>query len=301
MELDIRLGRVDRTYRPGDRVTGTVTIRGATAPVSHAGLTLRATGTVRPQVDARSLGVFDSGTKPILLLDTAIDMASGGGKLPPDVPLPFEFVLSPLPGRSLTETYHGVYVSVKYAVGVTLARSGFMAKPVEAEVEFNVEVPNPEKLPAAPVEFEIKPESLENVKKTSVGTIPRFSITGRLNRTNCSLNAPFTGEITVVESATRIKSVELQLVRVETLSVGGATAREATEIQNLQVGDGDVCKNLSIPLFMIFPRVFTCPSVVTDTFRVEFEVNIIVVFEEGYMVTENHAVVLYRSPQAAVA
>ena len=52
---------------------------------------------------------------------------------------------------------------------------------------------------------------------------------------------------------------------------------------------------------MVFPRVFTCPTVVTDYFKVEFEVNVIVVFEEGYSVTENHSIRLFRAPAASVA
>jgi hypothetical protein len=140
MELEIRMGRVDKTYRPGERVTGTVTIRGSTSAVSHSGLLLKATGIVKPQVDARSGSSMDASARPILLSECTIDMAPAG-KLPPDVPLPFAFTLAALPGRSLTETYHGVYVSVKFAVAASLARSGFMAKPLEAECEFVVEVP----------------------------------------------------------------------------------------------------------------------------------------------------------------
>jgi Vacuolar protein sorting-associated protein 26 len=303
--LECRLNRVDKTYRPGDRVAGTVTIRNASAPVSHSGLMLRATGVVRPHVESRGLGSSDSSSKSILLSETIIDMAPAG-KLPADVPLPFEFTLAPLPGRSLTETYHGVYVSVKFSIAVTLARSGFMAKPLDVETEFVVEVPvrtarhlsdspfpplllttrsaallplpllsqSTEKPPPAPVEFEIKPESLDNIKKGSLTTIPQFRVKGHLTRSNCSLNSPFTGEITVLESAAKIKSIEMQLVRVETIYAGGSeVSREATEIQNLQIGDGAVCINLAIPLYMIFPRVFTCPTVITDTFRVEFEVR----------------------------
>ena len=107
-----------------------------------------------------------------------------------------------------------------------------------------------------------------------------FSVTGRLNMTNCCLRAPFTGHIVVEESEAEIQSIELQLVRVETTStcrchcvllraphldstaaIDGATTSDATEIQNLQVGDGDVPRGLSIPLYMIFPRLFACPSV----------------------------------------
>ena len=32
----------------------------------------------------------------------------------------------------------------------------------------------------------------------------------------------------------------------------------------------------------------------TDLFKVEFEVNLIVVFSDGYMVTENFPITLYR-------
>jgi hypothetical protein len=274
-ELEVKMGRVDKTYCPGDRVSGTITLRGGGGPVAHSGLALRAFGHIRPHMEASRLGGGAGGeaARPILLMDTHIEMAAAG-KLPPDVPLPFEFVLAPLPGRALTDTYKGVYVSVRFAVVATLTRSGFMAKPLEREVEFVVEVPCGEAPPPAPADFEIKPESLENVKKTSVGAIPKFSIKGKLKRTNCPLNAAFTGEVTVAECAARIKSIELQLVRVETILMGGAqVARESTEIQNLQVGDGNVCKNLAIRLYMIFPRVFTCPTIVTDTFKVEFEVR----------------------------
>ena len=42
----------------------------------------------------------------------------------------------------------------------------------------------------------------------------------------------------------------------------------ATEIQNIQIADGDVCRGLPIPIFMIFPRLFTCPTLSTSNFKV---------------------------------
>ena len=71
-------------------------------------------------------------------------------------------------------------------------------------------------------------------------------------------------------------------------------AKEATEIQNIQIADGDVCRNLGVPLYMLFPRLFTCPTVDTGGFKVEFEVNLVVLFNDGYMVTENFPLNLYR-------
>lgn len=45
-------------------------------------------------------------------------------------------------------------------------------------------------------------------------------------------------------------------------------ARDATEIQNIQIADGDVCRNLPIPIYMVFPRLFTCPTLETTNFKV---------------------------------
>ena len=69
-------------------------------------------------------------------------------------------------------------------------------------------------------------------------------------------------------SEAAIKSIELQLVRVETCGCLEGYAKDATEIQNIQIAEGDVCRNMSIPLYMIFPRLFTCPTLATDNFKV---------------------------------
>ena len=42
----------------------------------------------------------------------------------------------------------------------------------------------------------------------------------------------------------------------------------ATEIQNIQLAEGDVCRGLPIPIHMIFPRLFTCPTLATNNFKV---------------------------------
>ena len=40
--------------------------------------------------------------------------------------------------------------------------------------------------------------------------------------------------------------------------------QEATEVQNLQIADGNPAHNLKLPIYMILPRNFTCPSTVTS-------------------------------------
>jgi len=42
----------------------------------------------------------------------------------------------------------------------------------------------------------------------------------------------------------------------------------ASEIQTIQIGDGNVIKGLPIPIFMIFPRLFSCPTLLTTNFKI---------------------------------
>jgi len=71
-------------------------------------------------------------------------------------------------------------------------------------------------------------------------------------------------------------------------------ARDATEIQNIQIADGDVCRGLSVPIYMVFPRLFTCPTLETTNFKVEFEVNIVVLLHADHLITENFPLKLCR-------
>lgn len=71
-------------------------------------------------------------------------------------------------------------------------------------------------------------------------------------------------------------------------------AKEASEIQSIQVVDGNAIPNQNIPLYMVFPRLFTCPTVSVQQFRIEFEVNLVVHFVEGLSITENFPLKLFR-------
>jgi hypothetical protein len=87
-----------------------------------------------------------------------------------------------------------------------------------------------------------------------------------------------------------IKSIELQLVRVETCGCAEGYSKDCTflifffgefydeleinlitkvtEIQNVQIGEGDVLRGIQIPIYMIFPRLFTCPTLLTTNFKI---------------------------------
>jgi len=83
-------------------------------------------------------------------------------------------------------------------------------------------------------------------------------------------------------------------VRVESFNYNQKDERRATEVQNLQIIDGDPLKNVEVPLHMQFPKVYACPTYLGDKFKIEFEINVIVIFINGYQVTENYPMRLYR-------
>lgn len=183
---------------------------------------------------------------------------------------------------------------------------------IQPNVRYLLQLKKSAKADAKPVQFVISPESLQNVRERA--RIPRFKITGHLDSTVCCLTTPFTGEVSylftkadfdqlpicqdpiltylflklvVQNSEIPIKSVELQLVRVETCGCAEGYSRDgklflitnnwclfkfyhclATEIQNVQIGEGDVACGIAIPIDMVFPRLFTCPTLTTSSFKI---------------------------------
>jgi len=292
--LEIRLKRADRVYKPGELVTGVVAVT-TKGKLSHAGVTLLMEGSVQLQLSAKSIGLFEAfynSIKPVQLLYYSVTIAESG-EIPDGAELPFEFLLEPLQGQQLYDTYHGVFVNIQYSLRCDMKR-GILAKDVQKTLEFIIEVPSPKVPAGTPIPFIITPDSLENVKKTSRKHVPNFKLNGQLSTAVCSLEDPITGEVMLESSDAVIKSVELQLVRVETCGCADGYAKEATEIQNIQIADGDICRGLSIPIYMVFPRLFTCSTVAARTFKIEFEINLVVMLEDGHLITENFPLKLVR-------
>ncbi|RYH13493.1 hypothetical protein EON65_35530 [archaeon] len=293
--LDIKLKRLDRVYRPKEKVEGNVIVH-AFKGWSHSGINLVVEGLIYLSHSNRGFAGIggDPNNRPIHLLRQEIQVC-GAGKFPDGVAeLPFSFVVNPVSGQQLYESYHGVYVSIVYNIQATCDR-GVMKKSLIKDTEFLVEIPmQVDKKESEPVSFSITPEALSNVNSKAASTIPKFSVSGKLHRTKFPINQPLTGEVLIELSAAPVKSLELQLVRVETVSTDGRLTKEATEVQNIQIGDGNICRNFSVPMYMVFPRIFSCPTLITPTFKIEFEVNLIMIYGDDYMITENFPIVLFR-------
>lgn len=294
--LDIKLSRFDRVYRPNEVVKGVVMLN-HDGSLSHQGITLKVEGCAKLKINQAKIGLLDTfsggNIKPLELISHEIPIASPGKIAGGHAEIPFEFAVTPLEGQNLYESYHGMFINVTYLMTCECKR-GMLKEKMIRQMEFIVEVPTLNPPVKVPDPFTITPNSLTNVKEASGSSVPDFRITGRLHKLNCPINEPFTGEIVVEDSKTPIRSIELQLVRIEDVSHAEGSVKEKTEIQNLQLGSGDVARNLTIPIYMIFPRLFTCPTMITAGFKVEFEINLIILFAENYMVQENFPITLYR-------
>ena len=70
--------------------------------------------------------------------------------------------------------------------------------------------------------------------------------------------------------------------------------KQASEVQNIQIADGDVPRGTVVPLFMVFPRYFSCPTQESAAFKIGFEVNICVVFVDNHSVSIGFPMDLYK-------
>ncbi|XP_041968869.1 vacuolar protein sorting-associated protein 26C isoform X1 [Aricia agestis] len=324
--LNINLKRASKIYHEGETIAGVVVVD-SSADVRHEGLTLTMEGSVNLQLSTKTIGIFEAfsnSIKPITLINTTLELAPAG-KIPAGVTeIPFEIPLvsrSNASGLALLETYHGVFVNVMYNLKCCMKRS-FLNKPLNTTCQFFVQYKHQDSAPIKPVRCEINPTTVRGGANGGGSRMPAFHIYAELDSIVCPLDKPLTGKglnqkrvlsgkayyagyreikngpttyLRVDECSVGIKSIELQLVRVETCGCAEGYSKDATEIQNIQVGEGDVRRGATLPLYMVLPRLFTCPTTAAANFKIEFELNIAVIFEDNYLVTENFPILLVRS------
>ena len=143
-------------------------------------------------------------------------------------------------------------------------------------------------------QFSLTPDKIENIQ-IDRNKVPNFNFECYLENINACIDKPFNGFITIKDCSVDIKSIELQFLRNEkVLYPEFKGISEVSEIQNLQIGDGDVVRNLEIPVFMIFPRNFCCANLDTKDAQISFEMNLIVVLVNGAIIMENYPINLWR-------
>ncbi|XP_008465011.2 uncharacterized protein LOC103502664 isoform X2 [Cucumis melo] len=247
--VELKLSRTNRIYRPCEHLQGQIIVNSRSS-ISHSGIRLALNGSVNLQVRGGSAGVIESVygvIKPILIVNRSI-LVRPSGKLA--------------------------------SVTVDISR-GYLHKSLSATMEFIVE--------SDTADFLERPLSSEMVIFYITQDTQRhpllpelrsggFRVTGKMS-TLCSLSDPITGELIVETSAVPINSIDIHLCRVESVILGERIITETSVIQTTQIADGDVCRNITLPIYVILPRLLTCPTVFAGPFSIEFKVYIVITFQ----------------------
>ena len=200
---------------------------------------------------------------------------------------------------SLYESYHGVSVSLGYEILSKVVSNGKEFESKRAKIL--VLVPGQginSKFGRKRVnyQFNLNPKNIQSIKLTDQNLMPKFEIECFLENVNCCVDKPFNGFCNIKECSTQIKSIELQFLRNEKILFKEFEGiSEVSEIQNLQIGDGDVIRNLEIPVFMTFPRGFCCATLENKDVCISFEMSLIIVLVNGVVIMENYPVNLWRA------
>ena len=94
-----------------------------------------------------------------------------------------------------------------------------------------------------------------------------------------------------------IRSLELQLARIESVFMpnNNKFQQEASEVMKIQIGEGNLCRDMVVPIYMVFPRLHSCPTLKMLEYKIEFEMNLMVIFDDGHVITENFPIHLSRN------
>ncbi|KAI5562117.1 hypothetical protein POPTR_015G037600v4 [Populus trichocarpa] len=285
-KIALKFSRSNRIYRPSEPVEGKIVIKSPSS-ISHYGIRLSVNGSVNlQQVRGGSAGVIETFygvVKPITIVNKSIEVKPSGKIGSGTTEVPFTMVLKQNGEKSLErfyETFHGTDVSIQYLFTVDIAR-GYLYKSLSATMEVIVESDKADLLerPVSP-EMAIFYITQDTQRHPLLPEIKSggFRVTGRMS-TLCSLLDPISGELTVETSAVPISSIDIHLLRVESILMGEKIVTETSLIQTTQIADGDVCRNLTLPIYVILPRLLTCPSVFAGPFSIEFKVSIVISFQ----------------------
>lgn len=167
-------------------------------------------------------------SQPIQLIHYTAECCPAG-KLPVGLTeIPFELPIRPKGNKTLYDTYHGVFVNIQYMLHCEIKRS-FLSKDVNKFIEFIVESKpvKSDNFVKKPVQFRILPESIQNRDRMY---LPKFCITGKLDTLECKLSEPLTGEVIIENCEIAVKSIELQLIRIETCGCAEGYSRDGNLI-----------------------------------------------------------------------
>ncbi|XP_039059330.1 vacuolar protein sorting-associated protein 26C-like isoform X1 [Hibiscus syriacus] len=284
-KIELSLSRPNRIYRPSEPLEGKIVVKSSSS-ISHNGIRVVLNGSVTLQVRGGSAGVIESlygVLKPIIILNRIIEIKPAGRIVSGTTEIPFAITLrNPKEDNSerFYETFHGTNISIQYLATADMMR-GYLHKSLSATVEFIVESDKADLLnqPISPemVIFYITQDTQRHPILPELKS-GGFRMTGRIS-TQCPMLEPLGGELTVETSALPISSIDIHLLRVESVLLGEKIITESSLIQTTQIADGDVCRNMTMPIYVVLPRLLTCPTVLAGPFSIEFKVAVVITFQ----------------------
>ncbi|XP_022737585.1 Down syndrome critical region protein 3 homolog isoform X2 [Durio zibethinus] len=284
-KIELKLSRPNRIYLPYEPLEGKIVVKSASS-ISHSGIRMAFNGSVNLQVRGGSAGVIESFygvVKPIPILSKILEIKPSGKIVSGTTEIPFSITLRNPKEDNLErfyETFHGTNISIQYLATIDILR-GYLHKSLSATLEFIVESDKADlhDQPISPemVIFYITQDTQRHPILPELKS-GGFRITGRIS-TQCSMLEPLSGELTVEASTLPICSVDIHLLRVESILLGEKIITETSLIQTTQIADGDVCRNMTLPIYVVLPRLFTCPTVLAGPFSIEFKVAVVISFQ----------------------
>lgn len=257
-----------------------------TSSISFQSIRLTVNGKVNLQVRGGSAGVVESFygvIKPIPIVNKIFEIQSSGKIGSGTTEIPFSVTLKDPKeenGEKFYETYHGGNVNIQYLVTVDVVR-GYLHKSLSATMEFIIKSEK-DNLPPKPVSpemvfFYITQDTQKHLLLPELKS-GGFRVTGKIC-TQCSLSDPIVGELTVETSAIPVQSIDIHILCVESMLIGEKIVTESSLIQTTQIADGDVCRSMKLPIYVVLPRLLTCPTIFAGPFSVEFKVTIVITFQ----------------------
>ncbi|XP_078431032.1 vacuolar protein sorting-associated protein 26 isoform X1 [Wolffia australiana] len=216
--------------------------------------------------------------------NSSVVIKSSGKLAPGTNEIPFSISLSN-DGKTgyqrFYDTFHGGNISIQYLVTAELSR-GYLQKSLSVTKEYIVECDkgftSEQSIRANVVSFYITQDTQKHQLMPELTIAGHFRVTGTIP-TECAISSPLCGELIVESSAVIIRSIDILLLRVESILAGERIITEAATVQTTQIADGDVCRSLAIPIYVILPRLLVCPTLIAGPFSVEFQVSISITFE----------------------
>jgi len=290
--VDVYLDAVDSKYRAGDVVRGEVvaTIEHTDAPFAHQGIVVTACGSVQARVGENSVTILEAlfaSVDPVNVLDVQLVLAPPGRLATGVHKFPFSFALRGFPNTATVyETFHGQNTQIVYAIDAEVARPILRGGSLTTGMcEFLVEqAPDAEEAAdvaaSGRVAFEITEDQQDLGPAPGALASEGFLVRGEFDKTSWFLEEAITGRLTVERSAAPLRAIEIELCRIEGCTTSdGQAVSETSPVQFTQIVDGDCARGVEIPIHVVIPRLFACPSVQAPTFSIAFMLRVLCVFE----------------------